>query len=91
MNRFTFTFQSNYQGQTDFMAFDRQSGAKCRVRLINATGEARLMFDPVPADMLQAFNDWRRAKYDSDIAYIGERYGAAALADVEPFKLARAA
>jgi hypothetical protein len=91
MNRFTFAFQSNYQGQTDFMAFDRQSGAQCRVRLVNATGEARLMSDPVPAEMLQAFNDWRRAKYDSDIAYIGERYGAAALADVEPFKLARAA
>lgn len=89
--RFHFNFRSNYQGRSDFDVFDRETGKEVRLNFYPATGAARFMFDQVPTDMLEAFNAWRLAKYESDCALILAKYGAEELANVDAFVPAVAA
>lgn len=83
--RYHFNFRSNYDGQSDFDVFDRETGKEVRLRFWPATGAANFMFEAVPADMLEAFNAWRLAKYEADCAYILAKHGAEELAQVAPF------
>lgn len=84
--RYTFNFRSNYDGRSDYDVCDREARTSRRLYWFPAPNVARFMFaEEMPADVLAAFNDWRRARHAADVEYIRTRYGAEELAHVAPF------
>jgi hypothetical protein len=87
--RYHFQFISNGFGVSDYSVYDRETKKECRISLSNDTPDAWRMFDPIPAEMLSAFNDWRKEKHESDVRYLLDRYGQDALEGIRPFVEAR--
>lgn len=71
--RISFAFRSNYRGESDFTAWI--DGAERRLRLRGTPAAPVVYFtgEPVPADVLAAFNAWRTAEHAADVARMRER------------------
>ena len=83
--RYVFEFRSSGMGETHYDVYDRETHAERSVRVPWGSNKARLMFDPMPADLLAAFNAWRAVEHAEAIAYITKRYGDEEAAKVAPF------
>jgi hypothetical protein len=86
MARFHFTFRSSGMGETHYTVYDREAREERTVRVPWHSNVARLMFDPMPTDLLDAFNAWREEEHARAVAHISARYGAEEAAKIAPFE-----
>lgn len=89
--RYHFSFISTFQGNPDYAAYDRETKESHRLSVKGATGAASYQGEPVPLDVLAAFNAWRRQEYDAAIAQITAKYGEAEAKLAAPYREAFAA
>ena len=87
--RYHFQFISSAFGVSDHSVYDRETKEERRISLSNDTPEAWLRFGPIPAEMLSAFNDWRKEKHESSVRYLLDRCGQKAIEGMRPFVEAR--
>jgi hypothetical protein len=89
--RFHFSFLSTFMGNPDYEVYDRQTKESHRLSVKGETGAASYLGEPVPVEVLAAFNAWRRQEHDAAVAQITAKYGEAEAQQIAPFREAVAA
>jgi hypothetical protein len=66
--RISFAFRSSYRGDVDYTAWINGAEHRLRLRESPSGPVASFAGEPVPADVLAAFNAWRTARHAEQIA-----------------------